>query len=208
MSDNITALKKIDEPVHADGADDTQSVGLGTTMFFQIGREDKFELQTILDRDGTLEDWNAVLDKMRRAGERQKAITGIQSLQANMREQVRQLEEVKEESARAEETYQADLAKRQQKIAEIDGKLSEFVVTDKSAFEADGRRGEYKPGHSASQKIAGFEREIAHLQEEQKQADIERENGIKSAMAHGLSCKKQADFCTSEIARLSAELQG
>jgi len=209
MSENVTALKFEDEPEFKDGAEKAEGVGLGTTMVFQIGREDKFELQTILDRDASLEQWSATLDKMRKAGERQKCITAIQQLEANLREQGRQLVDTRDEAMLLEDNHQAATAARTAQIEQLNAALNDFIITDKSSFDANERkRGEYKPGTSASQRIAAFEREIAKLQDDQKQAEIDRENAHKSMKAQAISFKKQADFCIGEIARYKAELEG
>lgn len=194
---NVTQLKS-EEPAHGD-EETTEGVGLGATMQFSIGREDRFEIQTILDRDAPLSVWNETLDKIRKAGERQKALTGIQTLESNLREQARQLKKLHEDTQRAEADYITDKEARSKRIQDISAKRDEYIIVDRQSWESKGRAGDYKPSTASSQRIAAYDRAIEHEQEAQKAADQERSNAMKSVVAEANSYKKQAEFCESEI---------
>lgn len=198
---------KADEPHHGD-EETTEGVGLGATMQFSIGREDRFEIQTILDRDAPLSVWNETLDKIRKAGERQKAMTGIQTLESNLREQARQLKKLHEDTQRAEADYITDKETRLKRIQDISTKRDEYIIVDRQSWESKGRAGDYKPSTVSSQRIAAYDRDIESEQRAQINADRERENAMKSVIAEANSYKKQAEFCESEIKVLKEALEG
>lgn len=202
----VRALKPA-ETDHGEMPPVTPGVAVGTSMKFDLGMGRDIVLQTHLDRDAPIEQWHDILDKVREAGERQASQYMLRSAKANLKMQQRELQTAKDRLPIAEKQHEEDRAKRNEAIASLRAQHLSFNAECAREWAVKGRRGKWTPSTAETSRANGFLNQITAIEEDQKKADVERENAIKASTAEQISYEKNLEFYASEVAELEARLK-
>lgn len=197
---SVTAMKPISDAKPND-------VAVGTVMEFRIGEgASSLQLSSCFGRDDSLEVWNDVLDKMRKAGFRQSAIVDMESFRQAITVQEREKQDAAELYARAEKTFTEMMIQSAARIEAFQGEAGTIRTDDEMAFGTAGKRGDYKISQPASQRVQRIQSQVDHEEREQDKLKADRDGALRNHDSAMRDFDKKIGWYQSEIDRLTAAI--
>lgn len=182
-------------------------VAVGTVMEFRIGEgASSLQLSSCFGRDDSLEVWNDVLDKMRKAGFRQSAIVDMESFRQAITVQEREKQDAAELYARAEKTFNEFMFASHARIEEFNVASGAIAAQDEALFDGSSKRGDYKISQAASQRIQRIRSQIDHEEREQDKLKADRDGALRNHDSAMRDFDKKIGWYQSEIDRLTAAI--
>jgi len=180
--------------------------GIVTEYHIKVSDGQNLQFSTALEMDAPLAAWNAALDKMRRAGERQRLIGELAQFERTIILNKRDLATSERRFTVAEVEHQQNGAKRAGKIDALREGLTTEKANDLSDWGNSGKRGNYTESAKLSSRLNSIEAQIRRIEEEQESADADRENAFKSQRAELNSVETNIAWFENEIAMAQSRL--
>lgn len=158
-----------------------EAPALGFSMQVDLGAGRVATLQTFLPNDCSPELLDRMLDKMTRAGDRQRAHYKIEELQAALEQEERQQAQHLEDLNRNIEDYEARQAKRKLEIEKAQKAVDTIEERARDAHVASGRRGEFKLSGNVVSQHTAVKNGIANLVAEGERDMAERDTTVANS---------------------------
>lgn len=179
---------------------DVGTPGIDITLTGNFGGDRQMAVRTMLVQDTPEADQHAIVDRVFRVFDRQKARYELEDLREELRKNHEALSRFEEDMPAVEANYQRAQAALDVEIEELRKRGAEIRTEDERRHDASGRRGAYKAtGHVASD-LANIDRQIAKVAEDKAKAKAERAEFLKSHDQVGVRRYRE------EIARVETEI--
>lgn len=165
------------------------------------------EMQCVIHASAPLGVWNATLDKMRKAGERQKTLADIRTAENNVVIQQRERYTAEERIKVADVDFDHMTQRRNERIEKANKEAAVIESADRERFDASAKRGDYQPSADAKARIARKRSDIEHEMAEQARAEDEKSEAMRGHHDAIRSIDHTQAWWESEIERLKALLE-
>ena len=174
---------------------------LGFSLQVDLGAGRVGTYQTFLPRDCALSELNAVLDKMSRASDRQRAWYRIEELERTLATEKKLHAQHTLDRAEIRHRFDTEQETREKIVKDKLRKMHELEAAYRADHEVSGRRSTWKPGATQAQRLQAQQADIEQLQDEMQKAWNEFElASTNGAMTHGRRAEVIAEL-EGELAR-------
>lgn len=201
-----TALAQKVEAANDQPEQQADNTPVGVGYQFNFGGSG-LEMQVVIPAEASLATWNATLDKMRAAGERQKTLSDLRTAENNIVIQKRERHTALERIDVSERDHVYLSERRTARIEQANRDAGEIETIDRQKFEASGKRGAYQRSQEAASRIARKKADIEHEMAEQARAEEEKAQALKGHNDALRSIDHTQEWWESEVVRLKALLE-
>lgn len=139
-----------------------------------IGPTAQITLRTFIERDADDAVANAILDKMVKLAERQKAKTDIEVLEQEIRDHQKTLENLDRNAATLDARYNADKGAREREVEALNKQITDIAQAAADEWARGGRQGDYKLRGQSEANANRLKAEILKVKQAQDKDDDER----------------------------------
>lgn len=182
----------------------SEAPALGFSMQVDLGAGRVATLQTFLPNDCPLGELNEMLDKMTRAGDRQRAHYKIEELERDLEQSVRQHQQHQEDLDRIDAAYEKRQAERKAEAEKATKILDNFNEAARNNHLETGRRGEFKLTGGDKSRYEALSSSVAAVLAEMEKEKAEHDVAHANYAVTKVNWQKNIERTKEEIARCRA----